>query len=69
MPLGDCGGEGGREGSKNGRGVHSSGIVSVHAGTEGLGGSDALGIGVAVAVEGRDVHPSIGHERVVRVFG
>lgn len=81
MPLGDCGGEGGREGSKNGRGVHSSGIVSVHAGTEGLGGSDALGIGVVhgiirglvghgdIAVEGRDVHPSIGHERVVRVFG
>ena len=82
MPLGDRGGEGGSERSKNGRGVHSSSsVVSIHTGTESLWGSDALGIRVVhgivsglvwhgdIAVEGRNMHPSVGHECVVWVFG
>ena len=81
MPLGDCGGEGGSERSKNGWGVHSGGIVSVHTWTKGLWGSDALGIRVVhgiirslvghgdITVEGRHVHSSVGHECVVWIFG
>ena len=81
MPLGDRGGEWGSERSKNGWGVHSWGIVGIHTGAEGLWGADSLGIRVVhgiirglvghgdVTVEGWHMHPSVGHERVVRVFG
>lgn len=78
MPLW-YGGEGGSERPKNSWRVHSRCVASIHAGTEGLGGSNALGVSIVhgvfrfvwhrhVAIEGGHVHPPVRHERAVRVL-